>query len=85
MAGLIGSGLALKQESQNVLLGAQQREQERDSANEAMKAAETAQKSNLAGIGAGIGFSAGIGPLVAAGPYGALAGAAIGLLAGSIF
>jgi hypothetical protein len=78
MSGLVGTGLAYKQQSRELFKGAADMEQEREQTNDAIKQNKRATTASLAGTAAGIGFAAG-------GPVGALIGAGIGLLGDSLF
>ena len=82
MSGLVGMG---RQHLGGALQGgnaASGREKERNLANEQLKQAEKAQKTNAQMSGMGMG--AGIGAVVG-GPVGAGIGAAVGLFAGTLF
>lgn len=78
MAGLIGTGQALQEQSSAILGNADRNEQRRNEANKQIESQETSQRMSMAGTGASIG-------MYAYGPLGALAGAAAGYLIGSIF
>lgn len=76
MSGLIGTGAAFKNQAIDALNRSANREQERRNVSQQIDQADSAQSMQLAGLGMGIGSTAG--PAGAA--IGALAGYALGEL-----
>lgn len=81
-----------RQQAKGLLDASSQMETRRDEQNQMIKQANQAEKAQMAGMGAGIGFMAGAGATgsfatlgAAAGPVGMLIGAGVGLLASELF
>jgi hypothetical protein len=76
MAGLIGTGLQVKEQAMYGLDASSKLAQNREDENQMIEAAHKQQMGSMAGTGAVIGFQAG-------GPVGALIGAGVGAIAGA--
>ncbi|ATM86129.1 MULTISPECIES: bacteriocin [Yersinia] len=76
--GLIDVARDTRQQAMQGLGDASNREIQRESSNQQLKAQQQQGKMSMVGVGAGTGLAMG-------GPIGAGIGAAVGLLAGSIF
>jgi len=89
---ITGLGSSYKTQALSGLRDLSQMEQQRDAANKQMESADSASKMSTTFTGAGLGAAVGLmsgSPLaslgMAAGPVGALAGAAAGYLFSSLF
>lgn len=78
MAGLLGAGQYYRNSANDLWADAAASEQRRNQVNKQIQAQGEQSKWGLAGTGAGIGAQVG-------GPWGALIGAGVGLLAGNAF
>lgn len=93
MAGLIGTGHAMKDVAQQGLMQVAEQQRAREQEFKAQEAAADGQQMQLAGLGAGLGYTAGaaLGGTAAgaslgawAGPAGMAAGALIGFAIGEL-